>query len=422
MKLASINSRLAGLGGDKWAVHAAARALVARGRDIIEMTIGEPDVPTPPELIACAHRAMLDGRTGYSDGRGEPRLREAIAARYSDRLGRPVDAAHVLCFPGTQTALYAVLTGLAERGDEVLVGDPYYATYESVIAASGATLVPVALSSEHGFRLQADIVESRLGPASRAILLNTPHNPTGAVLRRDDIAAIGALAIRHDLALIVDEVYEELVFDDVEFVSPLAFPELADRTVVVSSISKSHAAPGFRSGWCVGPPDFTAALLPLCEAMLFGNQPFIADMTALAVSAPSRVAADMRARLARRADRVATRLDARFGLRIHRPRGGMFVLMDVRALMDASPDGPMDVEPSATAQTTSPGEAYALDLLHEAGVAVMPGSSFGRSIPGWVRMALTIDDERIDEACTRILAHAAGLHERALAASAEVPG
>ena len=237
-----------------------------------------------------------------------------------------------------------------------------------------------------------------LTPASRAILLNTPHNPTGAVLRRDDVRAIGELAIRHDLALVVDEVYEELAFDDVEFASPLASSELADRTVAVSSISKSHAAPGFRSGWCVGPPDFAAALLPLSEPMLFGNQPFIADMTALAVSAPSRVAADMRARLARRAARVAARLDGRCGLRIHRPRGGMFALMDVSAL-------PIEA-------TTSPGETYALDLLRAAGVAVMPGSSFGASIPGWVRMALTVDDERIDEACTRILAHAAGLLDR----------
>ena len=398
MKLASINSRLAGLGGDKWAVHTAARALAARGEDVIEMTIGEPDVPTPPELIASAHRAMLDGRTGYSDGRGEPRLREALAARYAERLGRPVDASGILCFPGTQTALYAVLAGLAESGDEVLVGDPYYATYESVIAASGARLVPVPLSGEHGFRLQADALEPLLTPASRVILLNTPHNPTGAVLRRDDVRAIGELAIRHDLALVADEVYEELAFDDVEFASPLASPELADRTVGVSSISKSHAAPGFRSGWCVGPPDFATALLPFSEAMLFGNQPFIADMTALAVSAPSRVAADMRARLARRAARVAARLDGRCGLRIHRPRGGMFVLMDVSAL-------PIEA-------TTSPGETYALDLLRAAGVAVMPGSSFGASIPGWVRMALTLDDERIDEACTRILAHAAGLLDR----------
>ncbi len=387
MRYAAVTERLAGLGGAKWQVHARARALRAQGRDVIELTIGEPDAPTPDDLIEAAAQAMRAGRTGYSDGRGEAGLLHALAARYSARCGRPIGTDQVMCFPGTQTTLYAVMMALVGPGDEVLVGDPMYATYEGVIAATGARAVPVPLRPEHGFRIQADELATRITPATRAILLNSPHNPTGAVLRSADIAAIGALARAHDLWIVADEVYEELVFDGVPFTSPLYDAGLADRVIVASSISKSHAAPGFRSGWCVGPAEFCARLLPLAETMLFGNQPFLADATALAVAAPSQVAAGMRARLARRAGIVADRLGGVEGLTVHRPEAGMFALLDIRATGLSSLD-------------------YALDLLDTAGVAVMPGCSFGAALEGWVRLALTVEDDALVAACDRILAHA----------------
>jgi arginine:pyruvate transaminase len=161
---------------------------------VIELTIGEPDAPTPDYLIDAAAAAMRAGRTGYSNGQGEPALVAALAARYSARSGRTIGADQVMCFPGTQTTLFAVMLALVGAGDEVLVGDPMYATYEGVIAGTGARAVPVPLRPEHGFRLQAEDLAARITPATRAILLNSPHNPTGAVLRPDDIAAIGALA------------------------------------------------------------------------------------------------------------------------------------------------------------------------------------------------------------------------------------
>ena len=293
MKYAAVTDRLAGLGGEKWAVHAQARRMAADGDDVIELTIGEPDVPTPAALIEVAVAAMAAGRTGYSNGRGEPDLTHALAQRYSARRGRAISADQVMCLPGTQTTLYAVLTALVASGDEVLVGDPMYATYAGLIAATGATMVPVPLHLEHGFRMQAADVAARVTPRSRVLFLNTPHNPTGAVLARADIAALAKLAVAHDLWILCDEVYEEMVFQGTFFASPLDDPALADRVIVASSISKSHAAPGFRSGWCVGPADFCARLLPLSETMLFGSQPFIADMTAAAVSGPSPVAAGM---------------------------------------------------------------------------------------------------------------------------------
>ncbi|HLQ17823.1 MAG TPA: pyridoxal phosphate-dependent aminotransferase, partial [Tabrizicola sp.] len=289
MRYASVTDRLSGLGGAKWALHARARAMKAAGEEIIEFTIGEPDVPTPTRFIEAATQSMLKGRTGYSNGRGEPGLVAALAARYTSRRRRAITPDQIMCLPGTQTVLYGVLRTLVEAGDEVLLGDPMYATYEGLIAQTGATMVPVPLLPENGFRMQAADVAARITPRSRVLFLNSPHNPTGAVLRSEDIRALGDVAKAHDLWILCDEVYEDLVFPGVPFTSPLDFADLAPRTVVASSISKSHAAPGFRSGWCVGPADFCKRLLPLSETMLFGSQPFLADAAELAVSEHSPV-------------------------------------------------------------------------------------------------------------------------------------
>lgn len=387
MRYAAVTSRLAGLGSAKWELHQRARALEAAGRDIVEMTIGEPDVPTPHALIEATSRAMEAGRVGYSNGQGEPATLAAIARRQSERRGRAIGPEQVTCLPGTQTALYATFRTIVEAGDEVIVGDPLYATYEGLIIQAGATPVPVALRPEAGFCLDAGDVAAAITPRTRAILINTPHNPTGAVLSRGVLAALGELAERHDLWLVSDEVYEDLVFPGVKFTSLFDLPEYAGRAVVAASISKSHAAPGFRAGWVLGPEEFTQRLLPLSETMLFGSQPFIADMLAEAVSKPSPVAADITVRFARRAAVIGDTLDAVAGLRVHRPEAGMFALVDVRA-------------------TRLSGEAFARGLLEERGIAVMPGESFGDGLAGWLRLALSAPDRDVERACEQIAAHA----------------
>lgn len=380
MKYAAITERLAHTGGAKWAIHQRCREMKAQGADIIELTIGEPDQPPDPQLFEVCHQSMLAGRTGYSSGRGEPELLEAIAARYARR--RPgVNADNVLCFPGTQTALFATMMGLTGPGDGVLVGDPFYATYEGVIAASGAHRESVVLRPENGFRLDATDLEAAITPQSRVLLLNSPHNPTGAVLTTGEIAKIGAVCKKHDLWIIADEVYEELVFDGA-FASPFDNPDLADRVIAVSSISKSHAAPGFRSGWAVGPHDFCEKLLPLSETMLFGNQPFIADMTAFALNSDLPTSARMRQSYKRRASLFADTLEKLDGITAFRPQAGMFIILDVSG-------------------TGLYGEDFAWRLL-EAGVAVMPGSSFGENAGKLVRLSLTVPDESVVEACNRI--------------------
>lgn len=387
MRYSSLTQRLQGLGGAKWEVHHLARQMKAEGHPVIELTIGEPDVPCPPSLIAAASDAMQAGRTGYSNGHGEPAALAALAARYTSRRGRAFGGENIITLPGTQTSLYAVLCTLLGPGDEVIVADPMYATYEGLIAATGATAVPVALRPEAGFRLQAADVAPKITPRTRVLFLNSPHNPTGAVLRAADIVALGALAKAHDLWIVADEVYEDLIFEGVPFASPLDFPDLADRTVVTSSISKSHAAPGFRSGWCVGPAEFCAKMLPLSETMLFGSQPFIADMTAQAIRDGSPVARGMASRFASRAALIQTRLHGQAGLAVQRPEAGMFALLDIRC-------------------TGMTGEQFARALLAATGVACMPGESFGSGLAGWLRLSLTQPDAVIETACDRIAAFA----------------
>lgn len=386
MRVSSVLDRVAGLGSDKWRVHFRARQMLARGEPVILLTIGEPDQPTPAELISATHRALQAGRTGYSNGRGEAPVLQALAAKYSARCGRAVGADQFIWVPGTQSALYLLLTALVETGDEVLVADPCYATYHGLVRATGAVTVPVALREERGFRIDAADLARAVTPATRLIFLNSPHNPTGAVLSRDDIRAIGAVAQAHDLWILSDEVYESLIFGGpgaATFASPFDEPDLASRSVVASSLSKSHAAPGFRAGWCAGPAAFIARLLPLAESMLFGAQPFIADMAAEALSREFAITALMRDAYARRAAMVAAMLGTVPGLRVHAPPAGMFVMLSVDGLgLD--------------------GEAFADALLTQEQVAVMPGIAFGAAAAGMVRMSLTVPDATLAEGCARL--------------------
>lgn len=388
LQTAPIAARLASLGSDRWAVHFAARQRVANGEDIIELTIGEPDVPTPPALIDIACASMKEGRTGYAGTRGEPDMLDAVAQKYAARSGRTVTRANVLALPGTQAALTIAMMTVVGECDEVLLPDPYYATYEGVVRASGAHFVPVPMGADNGFHLTAKQVEASVTPKTKALLLNSPHNPTGAVLARDEIAAIGAVCTRHNLWIISDEVYESLIFDG-PFASPFDQEILAQRTIVTSSISKSHAAPGFRSGWMVGPEWVVNAAQGVAEAILFGNQPFIADMTEQAVRDGGTVAHTMRENYKRRLGILTSAFARTPTLKPLAPEAGMFMLVDVSG-------------------TGLDGQSFATGLL-DAGVAVMPGSSFGAQAAPFIRLSLTVPDEEVRKAAQRICAFAESL-------------
>jgi arginine:pyruvate transaminase len=393
MRYASITERLSGLGSGKWEIHERGRKMRAQGKPLIELTIGEPDIAPDERLLDACNTAMRSGRTRYSNGRGEPPLLAAVARKYALRSGREVTERNILCLPGTQTALFVTMMGLVEKGDKVLVPDPYYATYDGLVRGPGAELVPVLLNPANRFHLRPEDLEAAIAPGCRVLLLNSPHNPSGAVLSRAEIEALGEVCRKHDLWIISDEVYEEMTFG-LDFASPFDIEALAERTVVVSSISKSHAAPGFRSGWAVGPEEFCARLLPLSESMLFGSQPFISDMTAYALTHDLPPAALMRERYAARAGLIVDRLDGAYGLRALRPEAGMFVLLDVSG-------------------TGLDGRQFASLLLEGHDVSVMPGASFGESARYFIRLSLTVPDALLEEACDRIASFARNIRARA---------
>ncbi|MGB8861009.1 MAG: pyridoxal phosphate-dependent aminotransferase [Ilumatobacteraceae bacterium] len=393
MRYASISDRLAGLGSEKWAVHVEGRRRRAAGRQLIMLSIGEPDLAPPAAVLDAAVAAILAGRTKYSEGQGERTVRRAIAEMMTRRSGLPVSERDVVFTSGTQHAVHATLSTLVEEGDDVLVPDPFYATYDGVVAATGARFVHVPTRPEEGFHLTAAALEAAVTPASRVLLLNTPSNPTGAVLSAAELDAIGEVCARHDLWIVCDEVYATMTYG-VEFCSPFDRPQLRERSVSVASISKSHALPGFRCGWAVCPPELTPRLTLVVETMLFGSQPFLADATVVALEQEHAEVETMRATFLARAEAVMKALAGSRGVRTHLPEGGMFMFLDVRP-------------------TGLSGTDFAWRLMEEQDVVVMPGESFGPGGAGHVRVALTVEADVITEACGRIVALADSLVEAA---------
>jgi arginine:pyruvate transaminase len=384
MKYASVSDRLAGLGEAKWAVHFAGKQRAAAGQPVILLSIGEPDLPPPAAVVEQAVTSLRSGRTRYSSGSGEIAARRAIATRLARRSGLEVSPDQIVYASGTQNALFTAMLTLAEHGDEVLVPDPYYATYEGVVAATGATFVAVPTLPEDGFHLTAAALAAKVTPRSRGLLLNTPANPTGAVLSAAEVEAIGAVCEQHDLWIVCDEVYADLAFD-VPFASPFDHPRLRERTVAVASISKSHALPGFRAGWAAAPLELARRMTAVSEAMLFGLQPFVADALVVALEQEHPEVADLRRTFRERADALTAALHGSPAVHVRNPEGGMFVMADIRP-------------------TGLTGEQFAWRLLDEFGVVVMPGESFGPGGAGHVRLALTVDADVMAEACHRIRA------------------
>jgi arginine:pyruvate transaminase len=388
MRYAAITERLKGLGSEKWLVHVEGKRREAQGEKLIFLSIGEPDALPPKAVMDVAERQMRAGRTRYSNGRGEAEVLQALSRMYSRRAKREISPDQFIFLPGTQTALYAAMLGVCDLGDEVLMCDPYYATYEGVIAAAGGIPVPVRVDPDHGFHLRPSDLEAKITPRSRVLLLNTPNNPTGAVFTREEIAGIAEVCERHDLWIISDEVYSTMTYGNTVFASAFDDPRFADRTIVVSSVSKSHAMPGFRCGWIAASEEFCEHLLPVVETMLFGSQPFLEDATAFALDNDFPEVAAMKQGYERRARALLGGLNGSGHASAHMPEGGMFVMVDIR-------------------KTGLSGDAFAMRLLEEERVVTMPGESFGEGGAGHLRVALTVDESAIAEAARRIASLAA---------------
>ena len=392
MRLVPRFEQLAGAGRSAWSIQQEAALLRAGGREVIALTIGDPDQPAPASVVEATIAALRRGRTGYAPTLGYPELRAAIAARFAARTGQPCTAENVTVTPGAQGGLYCALQCLAGPGDEVIVPEPVYATYEGVVAASGATMVLVPLAPERQFHPDPDRNAAAVTPRTRVVWINSPHNPTGAVFTPEEIAAIAAICRRHDLWLVSDEVYEDLAFAR-PHLSPWSLPGMAERTVVVSSLSKSHAMPGFRLGWVIGPARLSRPLLSLLLSMTYGSPPFIQEGALAAFTGEMPEVAALREDYRRRARLMSTILAAAPNCRAIPPEGGMFVLLDIRG-------------------SGLSAQEFASALLQNHAVAVLPCDGFGPSAAGHLRISLTEPDDVLGEAGRRHVACARALADR----------
>jgi len=365
-----------------WDVTDRATRMDRDGADIVHLGVGDPDFDTPAGIIDTAMTSLRSGRTHYSPIPGESALRNAIAKTCSDQYGSNIEAAEVCIFPGAQCALFATMLCLAGPGDEVILLEPFYATYEGVAQAGGATVVTVPLSADDDFNLHTDRVANAITDKTRVILMNSPGNPSGAVFDEASIASLAELCREKNIWLVSDEVYSQLIFD-AEHYSPLSIPNARDNVVVISSVSKTYAMTGWRLGWTIAPPELVHHLTNLSQCLLFGVTQFTQDAVTYALRNEQQQVTAFCASFARRRDMFCDALAKIDGLTVHRPGGGMFTMVDVSAL---------DCD----------GEQFANELLDDSGVAVVPGFAFGNSVRNCVRIGYLCDERRLMEAAKRI--------------------
>lgn len=379
MAFSALTQRIAGEGRAAWHIHNRALALQQQGRDILLLSVGDPDFDTPEPIVREAIDSLRSGHTHYVEVQGLPALREAIAAHYP---GAGFSADQVVVLAGAQCALFSTVQCLFDPGDEVLVIEPMYVTYDAVFGACGVRPVAVTAAPERGFRPDLRDFRRKLGPRTRGVLVNSPNNPTGASLDRATWNELTALCREHDLWLLSDEVYVGLQYSG-EHLSAADFDGLDGRRVILGSLSKSHAMTGWRVGWVIGPAELATHLVNLALCMIYGLPAFIQRAACVALKRELPEVEVMRGMYRERRDRVCAALANCPGIKAHKPDGGLFVLVDIRATGISAP-------------------AFAERLLEQHGVSLLAGDAFGPSAAGHLRLGLVLDSDLLEEACRRI--------------------
>ena len=352
---------------------------------------GFPDEDGPAAMLEAARQAITDGINQYPPGLGIAELREAVAAQRARRYGQQFDPeTEVLVTVGASEAIAAAVLGLVEPGSEVLVLEPFFDTYAPVIAMAGSHRVAVPLvPNGRGFALDVDAVRAAITPRTRAIIVNSPHNPTGLVLSGDELAALAAVAVEHDLLVISDEVYERLTFDGGSHLPIGTVPGMAERTVTISSAAKMFNCTGWKIGWACGAPGLVAGVRAAKQYLSYvGGAPF-QPAVAYALDREDAWVDDLRESLQGKRDKLAAAL-TELGFEVHDSAGTYFLCADPR---------PLGFDDST---------AFCEQLPHRAGVAAIPMSAFcdpGGAPEAWnhlVRFAFCKRDETLDEAIRRL--------------------
>ena len=378
MKFSPLIERIRGEGSDAWRNHYEAAAARERGEDVIILSIGDPDINAPQAVIERAVEKLRSGDTHYTPAAGRLALREAIAKAHTRRTGQEVTAENVLCLSGTQNALFVASLCLAGPGDEAITFDPLYPTYTATIEVSGAKLLRAPTGP--GLRPDLKALETLVTPRTRALFWATPNNPSGVILNDSELEAIGAIARRHDLWLISDEVYAGLA---PEGKVPSLAARLPERVVTLGSLSKSHSMPGFRAGWLVGPRQLTANAEALSMCMLFGLPGFIQEAALTALGIAPETELKLRQFCDQRRERFMAGLQGIPNIRVFAPEAGMFLLLDVR-------------------DTGLSGYEFMRALYERRKVSVLDGAAFGQHTAHFVRICFATEEATIDLACERI--------------------
>ncbi|WP_415920768.1 pyridoxal phosphate-dependent aminotransferase [Tateyamaria sp. SN6-1] len=377
MGLSQRITTLTGGGSDGWDVFLKARRMIADGTPVTELTIGEHDIRTAAPILQDMHRAAMSGHTGYAMVPGTEALRDTVAARTEARTGVPTSRANVLITPGGQSALFAAHAAACDPGDTALYLDPYYATYPGTLRGVSAVPHAIPTRAEDAFQPRATDIEAA-AQGARSLLINSPNNPTGTVYSRSTLEGIAEVCQRHDLWLISDEVYDSQVWDG-EHLSPRALPGMAERTLVVGSMSKSHAMTGSRCGWVIGPEEVIEHLITFATHTTYGVPGFIQDAAVFALNQGSAFEDDIAEPFRRRRALAQDVLNGQNTVGLIPAQGAMYLMLDIRA-------------------TGLSGDDFANALLDAHQIAVMPGESFGSAAAGHIRVAMTIEDSAFETA------------------------
>ncbi|NOE32766.1 MULTISPECIES: pyridoxal phosphate-dependent aminotransferase [unclassified Ruegeria] len=391
MKLSKRITQITGGGSDGWDVFYRARRMLSEGQAVTELTIGEHDIRTDPSILHAMDLSAREGHTGYAMVPGTDLLRDTVAARVQTRTGVPTTRNNVMITPGGQSALFAAHMAVCDPGDVGLFLDPYYATYPGTIRGVGAVARAIQTAAEDAFQPCAERIDAAADGAV-SLLINTPNNPTGVVYSRQSLEDVSEICQRRDLWLISDEVYDTQVWQG-EHLSPRALPGMEDRTLVIGSMSKSHAMTGSRCGWIVGPEEVIAHLINLATHTTYGVPGFIQVASSYALTAGHELEEKIAAPFRRRRSQAVAILQDQSTVGLVPAQGAMYLMLDVR-------------------KTGLSGESFANALLDTHNIAVMPGESFGSAAAGHVRVAMTVEDNRFASALKTLCSFAEQLAQR----------
>lgn len=373
------------------AVDAKAKALKAEGKPVIGFGAGEPNFPTPEHIVDAAVAACRDPKNHrYTPASGLPELRQAIADKTKRDSGVDVDPKNIIVTNGGKQAVYQAFASIISDGDDVLLPAPYWTTYPEAIRLCGGNPVEVFAGAEAHYKVTPDQLTDALTENTKALLVCSPSNPTGAVYSRAELKAIGEWALEHGIWVITDEIYEKLVYEgEMSYILDVV-PELADQTIVVNGVAKTYAMTGWRVGWMYGPADVIKQAANF-QSHATSNVANVSQRAALAaIEGDQSVLDEMKAAFDRRRQKLVDMLSAIEGFEVPTPTGAFYVFPKVEALLGKEING-------RTASTTS---ELATLILEEAEVAVVPGEAFGA--PGYLRFSYALADEDLIEGASRL--------------------